>query len=402
MTDKTERNALVATLRELRETGDVSDWRAMETALTAAIEALAAPAEVAVIYDWQIQSLRYGLGNHADLSNVGDDQLRLVMQAALLAPTEGGQPAASVDVEALAVALHKAYRHMLDEDWPGWRGAAPEERAYFLDHAHKLIDSAGGAKGERSDALEIAEEDAALNDDPQPAEGDGAVYELRSMRSTHAAYAANAHTTTNAAVHEAKVAALDAAIAALTRPAATAVVPLRNMQDGATFEEYRDQLAVGNLTPVDQMAFDNLLHASLAATPVATAQAPDGWQYREIRHPNGKRLPESEIGKWQYADSIRVNEINNIDPEYSRFELRPVFAAAPKGGVVEWTADAENWGNALNEAAWTFTGACPEKSALLFNTAKPALRAAILRYAAALANQEQRRAALADGEAASD
>lgn len=40
--------------------------------------------------------------------------------------------------------------------------------------------------------------------------------------------------------------------------------PFRTMPDGASFEEYRDQLAVGGLTPVDQIAFDNILHNRLA------------------------------------------------------------------------------------------------------------------------------------------
>lgn len=43
--------------------------------------------------------------------------------------------------------------------------------------------------------------------------------------------------------------------------------------------------------------------------------------------------------------------------------------------------DAKDWGWALNEAAWVFTEACPEKSALLFNNAKASIRAAILKYA---------------------
>lgn len=42
--------------------------------------------------------------------------------------------------------------------------------------------------------------------------------------------------------------------------------------------------------------------------------------------------------------------------------------------------DAINWGDALNAASWVFVEYCPEKSALLFNNAKPALREAILTY----------------------
>jgi hypothetical protein len=57
----------------------------------------------------------------------------------------------------------------------------------------------------------------------------------------------------------------------------------------------------------------------------------------------------------------------------------------PQGVVGDgWTKDAEQWGDALNEAAWEFIDKCPEKSVLLFNTAKGALRDAILKYAAAL------------------
>jgi hypothetical protein len=50
-----------------------------------------------------------------------------------------------------------------------------------------------------------------------------------------------------------------------------------------------------------------------------------------------------------------------------------------------WIQDAEEWGNALNDAGWAFLEACPEKSALLFNNTKGPLRAAILKYAESLA-----------------
>ncbi len=58
--------------------------------------------------------------------------------------------------------------------------------------------------------------------------------------------------------------------------------------------------------------------------------------------------------------------------------------AAYTGQAVAWTDDAERWGGALNEASWKFTEVCPEKSSMLFNHCKPALREAILTYAAAV------------------
>ena len=45
----------------------------------------------------------------------------------------------------------------------------------------------------------------------------------------------------------------------------------RTMPDSATFEDYRDALAVGTLTAVDQMAFYNLLHDHLAEAEASLA-----------------------------------------------------------------------------------------------------------------------------------
>lgn len=47
-----------------------------------------------------------------------------------------------------------------------------------------------------------------------------------------------------------------------------------------------------------------------------------------------------------------------------------------------WKHDAESFGNALNEACWTFTESAPEGSisAMLWNHLKPTLRTAILKY----------------------
>lgn len=51
----------------------------------------------------------------------------------------------------------------------------------------------------------------------------------------------------------------------------------RAMPDGATFEDYRDQLACGGLTPIDQMAFDNMLHDRIAHDAAQGAAAPFAW-----------------------------------------------------------------------------------------------------------------------------
>ena len=67
--------------------------------------------------------------------------------------------------------------------------------------------------------------------------------------------------------------------------------------------------------------------------------------------------------------------------------VAPLYAApaAPAADAVltasEWTKDADEWGGALNYAAWEFINECPEKSALLFNNTKGPLRAAIMKYA---------------------
>ena len=52
--------------------------------------------------------------------------------------------------------------------------------------------------------------------------------------------------------------------------------------------------------------------------------------------------------------------------------------------AIEWAKDAEEWGPALNEAGWLFLSELnedPQKSALIFNSTKGPLRAAIMKYA---------------------
>lgn len=88
------------------------------------------------------------------------------------------------------------------------------------------------------------------------------------------------------------------------------------------------------------------------------------------------------LGWTSPEDTARMTEeMRNLEDELLMVEdaLRAHDAAA-----VDWTEDARNYGRALNEAAWTFVEECPEKSTLLFNNTKQPLRAAILRYAAAL------------------
>ena len=66
-------------------------------------------------------------------------------------------------------------------------------------------------------------------------------------------------------------------------------------------------------------------------------------------------------------------------------ELLSSSTAAPAAdaglSLAEWAKDANEWGGALNYAAWEFVNECPEKSALLFNNTKGPLRAAIMKYA---------------------
>lgn len=65
------------------------------------------------------------------------------------------------------------------------------------------------------------------------------------------------------------------------------------------------------------------------------------------------------------------------------------MAIPPVGQRDDPFKDAEEWGEALNEAAWAFIDACPEKSVLLFNHAKTSLRTAFLRYAEAVARRDR-------------
>lgn len=62
-------------------------------------------------------------------------------------------------------------------------------------------------------------------------------------------------------------------------------------------------------------------------------------------------------------------------------QAEPVAPAPAQDERVAWEADARDYGDALNDAAWVFIDECLEKSALLFNNCKVPLRSAILKYA---------------------
>ena len=72
-------------------------------------------------------------------------------------------------------------------------------------------------------------------------------------------------------------------------------------------------------------------------------------------------------------------DIQEMCDEYAALESE-LEATLQQQGDTNWLGDAENYGNALNAAGWAFLENCPEKSVLLFNNVKPALRAAILEY----------------------
>lgn len=112
---------------------------------------------------------------------------------------------------------------------------------------------------------------------------------------------------------------------------------------------------------------------------------------REAEAPRGEvvgRLTRFIDGNWMDASSISM--------EFPAYALphgtHPLFThpAPAAGGVTDWSKDAREWGGALNTASWAFLESCPEKSILLFNTCKTALREAILKYAAALEARDGR------------
>lgn len=121
----------------------------------------------------------------------------------------------------------------------------------------------------------------------------------------------------------------------------------------------------------------------------------EGVQYRR------KPKPEVVKPKWEHKefDGDRLRQAYNSvlgDSSWNSFVRcanKAIEMALETGLVVlpstntnssvqsiNYKKDAETWGGALNEAAWEFIENNPEKSALLFNTCKGSLRAAILKY----------------------
>ncbi len=78
--------------------------------------------------------------------------------------------------------------------------------------------------------------------------------------------------------------------------------------------------------------------------------------------------------------------------ELATAEVADAIATPPTGlsaeevEAVDFSADARDWGNALNDAAWSFTNEYgPDMPPFLFNNCKRMVRAAILKYAESLA-----------------
>lgn len=90
--------------------------------------------------------------------------------------------------------------------------------------------------------------------------------------------------------------------------------------------------------------------------------------------------PDARWAKQAYemADALRAH-----------LSTRPQQAAPTEAHRLDYSADAEHWGPALNAAGWAFLDTCPEKSTRLFNNVKASLRAAIKVYIAQVGGKEQ-------------
>lgn len=108
----------------------------------------------------------------------------------------------------------------------------------------------------------------------------------------------------------------------------------------------------------------------------------DGNEISSNEHREEVQRLQAQLAQQQVPDGWKLVP---VEP------TRDMIAAAPAPAQAEpaspWTKDAEEWGDSLNEAGWVFVDRCPEKSVLLFNNVKPALRAAILKYAELVAGK---------------
>ena len=130
-----------------------------------------------------------------------------------------------------------------------------------------------------------------------------------------------------------------------------------------------------------------------------TKQDPVGWQFFENGewHQGGlfnSHRRNTEEAGYPVRDVYAGPVVSVADTEHKPHcnvlhPLEETGVCDCKPPVIDWAADAENWGNALNDAGWAFTEACPENSALLFNNTKAPLREAIKVYLAAVAAEHK-------------
>lgn len=104
-----------------------------------------------------------------------------------------------------------------------------------------------------------------------------------------------------------------------------------------------------------------------------------------------KDLKSSEVFSTRKAaqDALEASEFTKLSPwgdwrttyDYGHVRIRQrEVDVSDEDLMTVIKDDAYNWGVALNDAGWKFVDVCPEKSALLFNHTKPALRDAIALY----------------------
>ena len=116
----------------------------------------------------------------------------------------------------------------------------------------------------------------------------------------------------------------------------------------------------------------------------------------EIARLNAAPVQQVSVPAWMASSRAFADRLymagwrDHADAQHSGvagmyYELLSSSTAAPAANaglsLAEWAKDANEWGGALNYAAWEFVNECPEKSALLFNNTKGPLRAAIMKYA---------------------
>lgn len=148
---------------------------------------------------------------------------------------------------------------------------------------------------------------------------------------------------------------------------------------GAPSQRWYRELPNGGVSVAEGLLIDAKDLPALVEAVSARSDLTRGWS------PGGKAKLRELMGPGRLVRAMVLSNPGGNGGAVVSAMGRVVWSTSPqRADQLDWTADAMLYGPGLNEACWAFRAACTETSPALYESTRPALRAAILAYARAI------------------